>query len=573
MNETLSETSPHLAHGTCRRSQALAYWPRLRIVVAGGTAVDSSRDIRRTPVDVPSVISRWKRQDHQPARPLSNRAIAVGVLIVLGIGVTAFTVLWWRYHGGGPRVELDAIRTAGALMAGAGGAIALLLAARRQRSTELTLEHQRLTLEHQREVAAATERGTAEQRITELYTRAIEQLGAEKAPVRLGALHALERLAQTNPAQRQTIIDVICAYLRMPYTPPEDQTPSVDATEDTHRLYEQRRQELQVRLTAQRILSAHLNPGAAAVFWTEIDLNLTEAHLHQFDLTTCHVHTARFDGATFAGYAWFRGAKFTGYAGFVGTKFTGDAKFGRTTFAGDAGFLGATFTGNAGFSGATFTGNAGFRRAKFARDAGFVGATFTEDAEFGEAEFAGVAKFGEVTFTEDAKFNGANFTGTAGFGETEFGGYAWFHGAAFTGDTWFDGATFTKEATFDGATFKKEATFDGATFTGDARFDEATFTGDAKFNEATFTGDAKFNGASFAGDAGFGGAKFAGNPEFDGARVAPNSRGVALPKGWTTRAAQPAGEEDGLYVVHDEGSSDQLAETPGDPRATANNPS
>lgn len=37
--------------------------------------------------------------------------------------------------------ELDAIRTAGALMVAAGGFAALLLAARRQRSTEQTLEH------------------------------------------------------------------------------------------------------------------------------------------------------------------------------------------------------------------------------------------------------------------------------------------------------------------------------------------------------------------------------------------------------------------------------------------------
>lgn len=183
-------------------------------------------------------------------------------------------MLLWRYGGAGARVELDAIRTAGTLIVGAGGAVTLLLAARRQRSTELTLEHQR-------EVAQATERDAAEQRITELYTRVVDQLGAEKAPVRLGGLHALERLAQNNPAQRQTIVDVICAYLRMPFTPPDYWPPGEDASEEVHRLYEQRRQELQVRLTAQRILSAHLKPEAAAVFWADIDLNLTGAYLHQ----------------------------------------------------------------------------------------------------------------------------------------------------------------------------------------------------------------------------------------------------------------------------------------------------
>ncbi|MGH3939009.1 MAG: hypothetical protein ACRDTG_10315 [Pseudonocardiaceae bacterium] len=174
-----------------------------------------------------------------------------------------------------------------------GGALTLLLAARRQLSTEQTLEHQR-------EVDRATAQDATERRITELYTRAVEQLGAEKAPVRLSGLHALERLAQHNPAQRQTIVDVICAYLRMPYTPPDDQAPGEDAPEEAHSRYEQHRQELQVRLTAQRILAAHLRPKAMEIFWVNLDLDLTGAHLHQLDLTACRRRRAQFGRTEFA---------------------------------------------------------------------------------------------------------------------------------------------------------------------------------------------------------------------------------------------------------------------------------
>ena len=45
------------------------------------------------------------------------------------------------------------------------------------------------------------EQDATEECITELYTRAVDQLGAEDTPVRIGGLHALERLAQNNPAQ------------------------------------------------------------------------------------------------------------------------------------------------------------------------------------------------------------------------------------------------------------------------------------------------------------------------------------------------------------------------------------
>jgi len=285
-----------------------------------------------------NVIKRWKRDKHPAARPLSNRAIALGAVIVLGIGAAAFIVLLRRYGGAGTGVELDAIRTASAITVAAGGAAALLLAARRQQSTERTLEHER--------------ENAAEQRITELYTRAVDQLGAEKAPVRLGGLHALERLAQNNPTQRQTIVGVITAYLRMPFTPPGDHAPGDDAPEDAHSRYEQRHQEARVRQIAQRILTNHLNPEAATVFWPDISLNLTEAHLHQLDLTACHVQRTRFSGATFTRYALFSRATFTGEAMFGSATFTGEALFDGVTFAGDVLFDGATFAGDTVFDGA-----------------------------------------------------------------------------------------------------------------------------------------------------------------------------------------------------------------------------
>ncbi len=329
------------------------------------------------------MTSRKPRAD-QPGRPLSNRAIAVGAVIVLGIGAIAWTVLLWRYGGAGPGVELDAIRAAGTLIVGAGGFAALVLAARRQRSTELTLEHQR-------EVALANERDAADRRLTELYTRAVDQLGAEKAPVRLGGLHALERLAQNNPDQRQTIVDVICAYLRMPYTPPDDQAPGEDAPEDAHRRHEQRRQELQVRLTAQRILTAHLRPEVEAAFWDEIDLNLAEAHLRQFDLNDCHVREAQFQRATF-----------TGEAGFVDTGFAGGAVFSEAVFTETAHFSGAWFGGVVWFLNAKFIGDARFQRTRFASESLSWEAKFAKTVQFEDAQFAIDAELDRAQVASDS---------------------------------------------------------------------------------------------------------------------------------------------------------------------------
>ena len=280
-----------------------------------------------------------------------------------------------------------------------------------------------------------------EQRITELYTRAVDQLGNDQAPVRLGGLHALERLAQNNPAQRQTIVDVICAYLRMPYALPDDKPPGEDAPAEAHTRYEQRRQELQVRLTAQRIVAAHLRPDTWGTFWPDIDLDLTEAQLHQLDLTDCRIRNAEFGGA----------------------KFSGDAAFDKANFSGNARFDKAKFSGDASFSEAQFSGDARFYKTKFSGNARFNKAKFSAKAVFGEAKFSGNAWFDEAEFSGDAEFNGAQYSAYAVFGGAQFSAYAWFDEAQFFGDAVFG-----------------EAPFGGAQFSGNTRFDEAKFSGNTR---------------------------------------------------------------------------------------------
>jgi hypothetical protein len=56
------------------------------------------------------------------------------------------------------------------------------------------------------------EHDAGERRITELYTKAADQLGSDRAPVRLAGLYALARLGETAESQRQTIVNVVCAY-------------------------------------------------------------------------------------------------------------------------------------------------------------------------------------------------------------------------------------------------------------------------------------------------------------------------------------------------------------------------
>lgn len=273
------------------------------LVVIGGAALLSHN--RRETSDQPDDL-----------RVISVRSIALGAATLLVIGTTAVVVLLRLYGGGAPAVQLDAIRTAGTIVVGTGGAAALLLAARRQRSAELALADQRA-------VAQQTEHDATERRITELYTKAVEQLGSDAAPVRLGGLYALDRLGRTSTTQRETILNVVCAYLRMPL-PAGSQTAAERDDEASPDLVRAGLEERQVRLTAQRILHRSRQPGPDWWQVGQLDLrgvDLTGAELSGINLASCILSEANLAGADLAN-ADLTKADLTG-ANLDGTNFRG----------------------------------------------------------------------------------------------------------------------------------------------------------------------------------------------------------------------------------------------------------
>ncbi|MEU4697408.1 pentapeptide repeat-containing protein [Nonomuraea dietziae] len=268
--------------------------------------------------------------------------------------------------------------------------------------------------------------------VTDRYGKAVEQLGSDQAPVRLGGLHALDQLGQDNPspALRQTIVDVICAYLRMPYTPPPDEpgtaepaVPRASIGGVSARPGRDAREERHVRVTAQRILTAHLRyqdpparrwwerrPADAGIrYWSGMSLDLSGATLIDLDLSGCRVYDADFRGAFFnLSDTDVRRMFFTRRdTDFRGAFFTGDVWFDEATFTGDVWFDGATFTGDASFNAVKFRGNALFFRTTFTGLAAFNAVEFENGATFVSAIFDSAVGFVEATFTRGVSFNAA----------------------------------------------------------------------------------------------------------------------------------------------------------------------
>ncbi|MFF3113437.1 pentapeptide repeat-containing protein [Kitasatospora sp. NPDC057904] len=311
----------------------------------------------------------------------------------------------------------------GGLLGGTGAYLGTRHAARSARqSAGQALEHERTRL------------------LNERFATAAGLLGHDEAACRLAGVHAMAGLADDWSEHRQTCIDVLCAYLRMPYSP----RPGATAPAEERLNWQAGRE---VRHTVIRTIRDHQQatdtPSPAS--WDG----------HEYDFTG-----TVFDGGDFSG------THFTGMVGFKGAEFAGGA----------VGFNDAEFAGGADFRDARFTGGSvGFQRARFTGGrVSFRNATFADcDVRFTDARFTGAR----------LDFTGARFAdGRVSFLGAELtGGTVRFDNAAFTGSTVNFYAT-----KFVGG----EVGFVYADFVrGTVLFDHAEFTGsEVDFRNAKFTG-------------------------------------------------------------------------------------
>jgi uncharacterized protein YjbI with pentapeptide repeats len=274
------------------------------------------------------------------------------------------------------------------------------------------------------------DRTLAEQRtrtLNERFATAAEQMGTDKPAVQLAGVYAMAGLADDWPGNRQTCVDVLCAYLRMPYAP----DPGQDAPRPELLAFRAFRE---VRHTVIRVITAHLQDDAGKESWQGLNFDFTGAVFDGGDFRNAlfPAGTVEFRRTQFSsGLIDFRGARFSGSdVDFVEAQFSGGrVNFSSTEFSG----------GLVDFTGARLSdGEVSFSGARLSRgEVYFIGTEFSGGrADFTIARFSG----SEVSFIE-AQFS----DGKVGFHAAEFsGGIVGFSGARFSGgEVSFRGARFS----------------------------------------------------------------------------------------------------------------------------------
>ncbi|MEV0123775.1 pentapeptide repeat-containing protein [Streptomyces sp. NPDC050703] len=347
-------------------------------------------------------------------------AFAAAILVAGGVFYGLVALLGFRELDSTARLDaktlFDLVKLSFGVVAGAGALVALVVAYRRQRVDEAGA-HRDATRLH-----------------TERFSQAVDRLGSDSPAVRLGGVHALAGLADDAPDDnlRQTCVDVLCAYLQLPFTPdPGDAEP---AHQDEHHRYLALRK---VRHTILGLIADHYRrPQGTHRSWQGCDLDLTGVTIDcdmDFSDAVFSGGAVNFSRAVFSGGAVsFTRAEFCG-----GAVYFGDAVFsgGSVHFSGAVFSMGTVHFGNAElsggsvyFSGAVFSGGT----VHFG-DAVFSGSS----VHFSDAVFSGGAvHFGDAVFSGGTvNFRGAIFSGgTVNFRDTMFSsGAVYFSGAVFSG--------------------------------------------------------------------------------------------------------------------------------------------
>ena len=271
---------------------------------------------------------------------------------------------------------IAAIITAGVGVLTVAATVAVQVSGRRatSRDTQQSFKKQReqldATLAAQRE---QLDRTLAEQRtrtLNERFAAAAGQLGDDKPPaVRLAGVYAMAGLADDWPENRQTCVDVLCGYLRMPYEPDPD--PGQGAPRPERLAFLASRE---VRHTVMRVITAHLKADAAES-WQGLNFDFTGVI---------------FDGGDFSG------ARFSG----------GKVDFSHAVFhSGSVSFYASVFSGSTvNFGFAVFSGAyVSFNDTVFS--AGSVNFMFT-DFSGGQVDFTGAKFVGATVNFVLARFSG-----------------------------------------------------------------------------------------------------------------------------------------------------------------------
>ena len=453
-----------------------------------------------------------------------------------------------------------------AILLATGGLIALIALGETRRKNDIDKrknkqEKKKNDKDHRRQVRA-------ERR--ERYTKAVEQLGDEKAPVRMGGVYTLVGLVdewlkdesikkyEDRLKEGQVIINNLCAYIRSPFTLASHYDELSKPSPTPKGIYKGKKEkfyadkatldsEADVRLGIIKEIHDRLQdpdkntPGA----WSDFEYDFSgSAFFYPVDLTksyyknpaifnNSHYHKkVDFSGSIYNSQVSFRGSIYKKKVTFSSSKsrstYKGEADFSSSKYHNKADFRGSvykkkvtfsssksrsTYKGEADFSSSTYQDKAVFSGSTYEKDvifsAPFAHSTYKGEANFSKSIYLGLAVFSGSTYEKDVIFSTSGFTPTD-WDEDDL------NGSTYKGKADFSNSIYKGLANFSGSTYEKEVIFSApiarSTYKGEADFRSSTYQDKAVFSGSTYQVLAYFSGSIFYSETYFSKGGYSNSP-------------------------------------------------------------
>ena len=383
-----------------------------------------------------------------------------------------------------------------AILLATGGLIGLIaLGETRRKNDNDKLKNDR---EHLRQVRADRR---------ERYTKAVEQLGDEKAPIRMGGVYTLVGLVdewledesiekyEDRLKEGQVIINNLCAYIRSPFTLTSYYDELSEDAPSLEGIYKDKKEkfyadkaildsEADVRLSIIKEIHNRLQGTEEILWgtWSSFEYNFSgSTFFYPVDLS----------GSYYLKSVNFSGSTYQNTADFSGSTYQNTASFGGSTYQRWANFSGSTYKGKANFSNSAYEKNVIFSTSYFSPsiyegEADFSGSTYEGEADFSRSTYKGWAYFTDSTYQALADFTDSTYKGWANFSRSIYKDVADFRGSTYQGWAYFTDSTYQALADFRRSTYQDEADFSDSTYQGWANFRDSTYQDVADFSGSIF---------------------------------------------------------------------------------------
>ena len=332
--------------------------------------------------------------------------------------------------------------------------------------------------------ASAFKERKAERR--ERYTKAVEQLGSQEAPVRMGGVYTLVGLVdewleeesireyEDRLKEGQVIINNLCAYIRSPFTLASHYDELRQDTPGAEGVYQDKVQEFyadkatldseaDVRLGIIKEIHDRLRgpkeetPGT----WSDFEYDFSGSmFFYPVDISySYYLKSVTFSGSTYQDWTNFSSSIYEGNADFSSSTYEGWANFSRSTYEGWANFSNSTYQDEADFSNSTYEGWANFSRSTYEDVADFSRSTYEDVADLTDSTYEGWANFSRSTYEDVADFTDSTYEDVADFTDSTYEDVADFTDSTYEGGANFSRSTYKDVADFSGSIFYQKVYF------------------------------------------------------------------------------------------------------------------